>query len=151
MSRALLSVERLATRLEGSGGTVRAVDGVDLRIARGETFAIVGESGCGKSITAMSILRLLPETGTIVAGTVNVDGTDLLALPEAAMRNVRGRRIAMIFQEPATSLNPVLTVGRQIEEVLARHIGLRGAAARSRAVGLLDAASTSIRSSSPAA
>ena len=138
MSEALLSVERLATRLEGSEGEVRAVDGVDLSIARGETFAIVGESGCGKSMTALSILRLLPETGFIAAGAVSIDGTDLLALPEAAMRNVRGRRIAMIFQEPATSLNPVLTVGRQIEEVLERHAGVRGARARSRATEILD-------------
>ncbi len=139
MSAALLSVERLATRLEGSEGEVRAVDGVDLEIARGETFAIVGESGCGKSMTALSILRLLPESGSIVAGEVSIGGTDLLALPEAAMRNVRGRRIAMIFQEPATSLNPVLTVGRQIEEVLERHAGVRGAQARTRATELLDA------------
>ncbi len=139
MSEALLSVERLATRLEGSEGEVRAVDGVDLSIARGETFAIVGESGSGKSMTALSLLRLLPENGSIVAGEVSIGGTELLALPEAAMRNVRGRRIAMIFQEPATSLNPVLTVGRQIEEVLERHTALRGARARSRATGLLDA------------
>ncbi len=139
MSEALLRVERLATRLEGSEGEVRAVDGVDLSIARGQTFAIVGESGSGKSMTALSLLRLLPESGSIVAGEVSMGGTELLGLPEAAMRNVRGRRIAMIFQEPATSLNPVLTVGRQIEEVLERHTALRGAAARSRATGLLDA------------
>jgi peptide/nickel transport system ATP-binding protein len=139
MSEPVLSVERLATRLEGSAGAVHAVDGVDLRIERGETFAIVGESGCGKSMTALSILRLLPETGTIVAGSVGIGGTDLLSLPEAAMRNVRGRRIAMIFQEPATSLNPVLTVQRQIAEVLERHTMLRGAAVRSRAIELLDA------------
>ena len=139
MTETVLSVERLATRLEGSAGAVHAVDGVDLRIARGETFAIVGESGCGKSMTALSILRLLPETGTIVAGSVAIGATDLLALPEAAMRNVRGRRIAMIFQEPSTSLNPVLTVERQIAEVLERHTTLRGAAVRSRAIELLDA------------
>ncbi len=135
----VLSVEHLATELEGSAGTLHAVDGVDLRIARGETFAIVGESGCGKSMTALSILRLLPEAGHIVAGSVSVNGTELLSLPEAAMRNVRGRRIAMIFQEPATSLNPVLTIGRQIAEVLQRHTQLRGAAMRARAIELLDA------------
>src|SRR3990170_8898899 len=139
MTETVLSVERLATRLAGSAGAVHAVDGVDLRIARAETFAIVGESGCGKSMTALSILRLLPETGTIVAGTVAIGATDLLALPEAAMRNVRGRRIAMIFQEPSTSLNPVLTVERQIAEVLDRHTVLRGAAVRLRAIELLDA------------
>jgi peptide/nickel transport system ATP-binding protein len=136
---AVLSVERLATELAGSAGAVHAVDGVDFRIARGETFAIVGESGCGKSMTALSILRLLPETGHIVAGSVNVGGIELLSLPEAAMRNVRGRRIAMIFQEPATSLNPVLTIERQISEVLLRHTTLRGVAMRSRAIELLDA------------
>ncbi len=135
----VLSVAHLATELEGSAGTLHAVDGVDLRIERGETFAIVGESGCGKSMTALSILRLLPETGHIVAGSVSVNGAELLSLPEAAMRNVRGRRIAMIFQEPATSLNPVLTIGRQIEEVLLRHTMLRGAAARARAIEVLDA------------
>ena len=136
---AVLLVEHLATELAGSRGAVHAVDGVDLRIARGETFAIVGESGCGKSVTALSILRLLPETGHIVAGSVSVGGTELLSLPEAAMRNVRGRRIAMIFQEPATSLNPVLTIERQIAEVLTRHTTLRGVAVRSRAIELLDA------------
>ncbi|MCL4769017.1 MAG: ABC transporter ATP-binding protein [Burkholderiaceae bacterium] len=139
MSAPLLEAAGLRTVLEVAGGAVRAVDGVDLEIRRGETFAIVGESGCGKSMTALSLARLLPETGRIVGGAVRLDGADLLALPEAAMRNVRGRRIAMIFQEPATSLNPVLTVGRQIGEVLERHAGLRGAAARRRAAELLDA------------
>ncbi len=135
----VLAVAHLATELEGSAGTLHAVDGVDLRIARGETFAIVGESGCGKSMTALSILRLLPQSGHIVDGSVSVSGTELLSLPEAAMRNVRGRRIAMIFQEPATSLNPVLTVGRQIAEVLLRHTELRGAEMRERAIEVLDA------------
>jgi len=139
MSVPLLEAAGLRTWLAGSGGTVRALDGVDLEIRRGETFAIVGESGCGKSMTALSLARLLPETGRIVDGTVRLEGGDLLALPEAAMRNVRGRRIAMIFQEPATSLNPVVTVGRQIGEVLARHAGMRGAAARRRSAELLDA------------
>jgi peptide/nickel transport system ATP-binding protein len=135
----LLEAAGLRTSLDGSGGVVRALDGVDLEIRRGETFAIVGESGCGKSMTALTLARLLPETGRIVDGAVRLEGRDLLALPEAAMRNVRGRRIAMIFQEPATSLNPVITVGHQIGEVLARHGGLRGAAARGRAAELLDA------------
>jgi len=139
MSETLLKVESLRTRLEGSAGVVRALDGVDLEIRRGETFAIVGESGCGKSVTALSLVRLLPETGRIVDGSVRLGESELLALPEAAMRRVRGERIAMIFQEPATSLNPVLTVGMQIGEVLERHAGLRGAAARRRAAELLDA------------
>jgi peptide/nickel transport system ATP-binding protein len=139
MSANLLDARDLSTVLESSGGVVRALDGVDLEIPRGETFAIVGESGCGKSMTALTLLRLLPETGRVASGSVQLDGIELLALPEARMRDVRGRRLAMIFQEPATSLNPVLTVGRQIAEVLARHGGMRGAAARARAIELLDA------------
>src|SRR5262245_26337493 len=139
MSTNLLEARNLRTELEASGGIVRALDGVDLDVPRGETFAIVGESGCGKSMTALTLMRLLPETGHVAAGSVRLDGTELLALPETRMREVRGRRVAMIFQEPATSLNPVLTVGTQIGEVLARHAGLRGLAARARAVELLDA------------
>ena len=136
---ALLEIKDLKTWLDSSGGTVRAIDGVSLELARGETFAIVGESGCGKSMTALSLLRLLPEAGQIVSGAVLLGGEDLLDLPEAEMRGVRGRRIAMIFQEPATSLNPVLTVGRQIAEVLERHTALRGEAKRKRMLELLQA------------
>ncbi len=121
---AILQVENLKTVLDTPRGEVRAVDGVDIELRKGECFALVGESGCGKSMTALSILRLLPEAGRIVSGRVGLGGHDLLALPEAAMRAVRGRRVAMIFQEPATALNPVLTVGRQIGEVIARHTGL---------------------------
>jgi len=138
MSEVLLRVRDLRTVLHGNGEPVRAVDGVDLEIRRGETFAIVGESGCGKSMTALSLMRLLPETGRIAAGSVELDGVDLLGLPEAAMRAVRGRRIAMIFQEPATSLNPVLTIGTQIREVLERHTELRGAPLGAHTLSLLD-------------
>ena len=138
MNAPLLHVHDLKTVLDGMAGTVRAIDGVSLDVRRGETFAVVGESGCGKSMTALSILRLLPESGRIVSGSVELEETELLALPEAAMRNVRGARIAMIFQEPATSLNGVLTVGRQIGEVLERHTPLRGAEADRRVVELLD-------------
>ncbi len=138
MSEILLRALNLKTVLYGAGDPVRAVDGVDIEIRRGETFAIVGESGSGKTMTALSLMRLLPETGRIVSGTVELAGTDLLALPEAAMRTVRGRRIAMIFQEPATSLNPVLTIGQQIAEVLERHTELRGAQLRARVAELLD-------------
>jgi peptide/nickel transport system ATP-binding protein len=138
MSEALLRVEGLRTVLYGAGEPVRAVDGIDLEIRRGETFALVGESGSGKSMTALSIMRLLPETGRVAAGKVELEGTDLLALPEAAMRLVRGRRIAMIFQEPATSLNPVLTVGYQIREVLERHTPLRGRELERRVVELIE-------------
>jgi peptide/nickel transport system ATP-binding protein len=139
MSANVLEARDLRTELEVSGGTVRALDGVDLDVPRGETFAIVGESGCGKSMTALTLMRLLPETGRVASGSVRLDGTELLTLPETRMRDVRGRRVAMIFQEPATSLNPVLTVGTQIVEVLARHSGVRGAAGVARAVELLDA------------
>ena len=135
---AVLEAKGLKTWLDASDGLVRALDGVDFEIAHGETFAIVGESGCGKSMTALTLARLLPENGRIVAGSVRLDGIELLDLPEARMRDVRGRRIAMIFQEPATSLNPVLTVGRQIGEVLERHTGLRRRAARERTLELLD-------------
>jgi peptide/nickel transport system ATP-binding protein len=134
-----LSVDALRTVLDTPRGTLRAVDGVSFELREGECFALVGESGCGKSMTALSLMRLLPETGRIAGGRVALDGLDLLGLPEAAMRAVRGRRLAMIFQEPASALNPVLTVGRQITEVIERHTEVRGAAARARAVELLRA------------
>ncbi len=136
MSETLLNVKDLHTHL----GKVRAVDGVSFEVRHGETFALLGESGCGKSMTALSLLQLVPQpAGRIVAGQVLLDGADLLALPEVAMRSVRGRRIAMIFQEPMTSLNPVLTIGAQIGESLRRHRGLKGAALRARILELLDA------------
>jgi peptide/nickel transport system ATP-binding protein len=138
-SEILLQIQDLRTVIDTQGEPVRAVDGISLDVRRGETFALVGESGSGKSMTALSILRLLPEAGRIAGGSVRLDGLDLLALPEAAMRDVRGKRIAMIFQEPATSLNPVLTIGHQIEEVLERHTNMHGDAAGRRAVELLDA------------
>jgi peptide/nickel transport system ATP-binding protein len=108
-----------------------------MTIARGETFALVGESGCGKSMTALSILRLLPENGRVAAGRIDLEGTDIAQLAEARMRDVRGRRISIIFQEPATSLNPVLPVGAQIIEVIERHTPLKGAAARAKALDWL--------------
>src|SRR5512134_3140163 len=135
---ALLAVENLRTWIDAGSGVVRAVDGVSLRVRRGETFALLGESGCGKSMTALSIMRLLPERGQIVDGEVRLGGTDLLALPEVAMRGVRGGRIGMIFQEPGLALNPVMTIGEQIGEVLTSHTRLRGAAAQRRAVELLE-------------
>ncbi|MBZ0091772.1 MAG: ABC transporter ATP-binding protein, partial [Sulfuricellaceae bacterium] len=135
----LLQVDCLKTRLGEGEGAVRAVDGIAFALRRGETFALLGESGCGKSMTALSLLRLLPDSGRIVSGTVRLDGEDLLALPESAMRGVRGRRIAMVFQEPMLSLNPVFTVGEQIGEAVRLHTGLRGAAAERRVRELLDA------------
>jgi len=133
----MLRIENLTTDLDADSGLVRAVAALNLTIRRGETFALVGESGCGKSMTALSILRLLPESGRVSAGRVNIDGVDIIQLPESRMRDFRGRRVSIIFQEPSTSLNPVMTVGRQITEVLARHTGLRGAAAQNKAVDWL--------------
>ncbi|MDQ5847588.1 MAG: ABC transporter ATP-binding protein, partial [Pseudomonadota bacterium] len=134
-----MKIEDLRTVLDTARGEVRAVDGVDFELREGECFALVGESGCGKSMTALSIMRLLPEAGRIVSGRVDLDGVDLLGLPEAAMRAVRGRRVAMIFQEPSTALNPVLTVGRQIEEVIERHAACSGRETYDKALGLLRA------------
>ncbi len=138
MSDVSVAVENLAMRIDTSAGELRAVDGVDFELRRGECFALVGESGCGKSMTALSLLRLLPEAGRIAGGRVLLEGQDLLALPEAAMRAVRGRRVAMIFQEPSTALNPVLTVGRQVVEVIERHLALPRAEAVRRALALLE-------------
>ena len=133
----MLNVESLTTEIDSDGGLVRAVDALSLSIARGETFALVGESGCGKSMTALSILRLLPDAGRVSVGAVNVDGNDILQLPEMRMRDIRGHRISIIFQEPSTSLNPVMTVGRQITEVIERHSTLRGAEAQAKAIDWL--------------
>ncbi len=138
MSAPVLSVEDLRTELDTDGGLVRAVDALSLSIERGETFALVGESGCGKSMTALSILRLLPENGRVAEGRIDLAGTDVAQLPESRMRDVRGRRIGIVFQEPATSLNPVLPVGVQIAEVIERHTPLKGAAARARALEWLQ-------------
>ncbi|MFN7410169.1 MAG: dipeptide ABC transporter ATP-binding protein [Pseudomonadota bacterium] len=131
---ALIAVDRLTVELESDTGLVRALDQLRLTLARGETFALVGESGCGKSMTALALMRLLPEAGSVPAGEVRLGGRDLLALPESAMRAVRGGRIGMIFQEPSTSLNPVMTVGDQVVEAIEAHTPLRGAAARARAL-----------------
>ena len=139
MANTLLEVENLSTWLAANEGMVRAVDGLSFSIERGETFALLGESGSGKSMTALSITRLLPEAGRIVSGAVRLEGEELLQLPEAAMRRVRGRRIGMIFQEPGASLNPVMTVGAQIAEVLERHTALRGGEVNARVIKLLDA------------
>ncbi len=139
MSDAILKVDDLRTWLSSTEGAVRAVNGVSFSVGRGETFALLGESGCGKSMTALSIARLLPDAGRIISGSVRLDGEDLLQLPEAAMREVRGARIGMIFQEPGTSLNPVMQIGAQISEVLLQHTPLRGREVDDRVLELLDA------------
>ena len=134
----LLSVEGLTTEFDTADGIVRAVDGVAFDIYPGETVSLVGESGCGKSVTALSIMRLIQTPpGRIVGGSVNFEGKELLELPETEMRKVRGAQIGMIFQEPMTSLNPVLTIGRQLTESLELHLKMSGNEARRRAVELL--------------
>ncbi len=117
----LLSIEGLRTVFRTANGEVAAVDGVSLSVAKGKTLGIVGESGCGKSMLSLSVMRLVPQPGRTMAGRVMFDGQDLLTLPPAAMRDIRGNRIAMIFQEPMTSLNPVFTVGDQITEAMRAH------------------------------
>ena len=140
MSKPLIKLQDLSVRIGYGDKAIRPVDAVSFEINRGETFALLGESGCGKSMTALSILRLLPQpAGRITGGHVYLDGTDLTALPELEMRRVRGRRVAMIFQEPMTSLNPVLSIGDQIGETLRQHQQMKGRAARERVLELLDA------------
>jgi peptide/nickel transport system ATP-binding protein len=135
---AALRIEDLRTYFAAGDGIARAVDGVSYEVHRGETLGVVGESGCGKSVTALSVMRLVPDPpGRIVGGRVLLHGRDLLQLDEAAMRAVRGNEIGMIFQEPMSSLNPVMTVGRQIEEVVSLHQGLSARDARDRAVEML--------------
>ena len=134
----LLEVENLQTHFRTPDGIIRAVDGVSFAVERGETVAIVGESGCGKSVTANSILRLIPQPPGKIAGQIRFEGADLLALSERAMRTIRGNHISMVFQEPMTSLNPVLTVGRQIAETLRLHQRLSRKAIQGRAVEMLN-------------
>jgi peptide/nickel transport system ATP-binding protein len=135
---ALLEVENLQTHFRTPDGVNRAVDGVSFEVNEGETLAIVGESGCGKSVTANSILRLVPEPPGKIAGTIRFQGRDLLKASEREMRDIRGNDISMIFQEPMTSLNPVLTVGRQLRETLRLHQGLDRKAADDRAEEMLN-------------
>jgi peptide/nickel transport system ATP-binding protein len=134
---ALLEIENLQVHFRTSDGVNRAVDGVSFDINEGETLALVGESGCGKSVTAMSILRLIPEPPGKVAGSIRFQGIEILELPDRKMRGIRGNDISMVFQEPMTSLNPVLSVGRQIRETLRLHQGLDQNAATARAVEML--------------
>ncbi|MFY7866783.1 dipeptide ABC transporter ATP-binding protein [Roseateles sp.] len=130
----MLELDQLKVCLATELGPVRAIDGLSLTLRRGQTFALVGESGCGKSMTALALMRLLPEGARITAGSLHLDGVDVFGLPELQMRGVRGGRIGMIFQEPSTSLNPVLRIGDQIVEAIETHTPLRGTAARERAI-----------------
>ncbi len=136
---ALLSIENLRTVFRTNAGEIAAVDGVSLSVARGKTLGIVGESGCGKSVLSLSAMRLVPPPGKVASGKIMFDGQDLLALPDDAMRALRGRRIAMIFQEPMTSLNPVFTIGDQIVEAMRAHErGTAAAELKRRAIAALD-------------
>ena len=135
---ALLEVQNLQTHFGTLDGVVRAVEGLSFHIDAGETLAIVGESGCGKSVTSMSLLRLIQEPPGRIAGSIRFQGRDLLTLPEAEMRKLRGNDISMIFQEPMTSLNPVLRVGEQIAESLRLHKGMSAAAALAQALRMLE-------------
>jgi peptide/nickel transport system ATP-binding protein len=133
----LLDVRALHTHFESDEGIARAVDGISFSLCPGRTLGLVGESGCGKSVTALSILRLVAPPGRIVSGAIVYKGQDLLAISERAMRHVRGKEIAMIFQEPMTSLNPVFTIGSQIAEAIRLHQGLGRAATRARVIEAL--------------
>jgi oligopeptide transport system ATP-binding protein len=136
---ALLQVKDLATQFFTESGVVKAVDGITYDIEEGETLALVGESGCGKSVSALSLMRLIPDPpGKTVAGEVIFEGEDLLKMSDEDMRHIRGNRMSMIFQEPMTSLNPVLTIGRQITESLELHLKMDRQAARERAAELLS-------------
>jgi peptide/nickel transport system ATP-binding protein len=135
----ILQIRDLKTHFFTQDGVVRAVDGVSFDVGMGETVAVVGESGCGKSVTALSVLRLIQqETGRIVGGEILFDGRDLTKLSEEEMRSIRGHDISMIFQEPMTSLNPVLTIGTQIAENVVRHKGVSWGKARARAKEMLE-------------
>ena len=135
----LLEVSGLTICLGDSKQPLRAIDGVDFKIEKGKTFALLGESGCGKSMTALSLLRLNPQPiSQIIAGKIKLLDDDLLMLSEEEMQHIRGRRIAMIFQEPQSSLNPVLSVGQQIGECLQWHFSLKGIELQRRIIELLD-------------
>ncbi len=139
MTEPLLEVANLVTEFDTDEGRVRAVDDVSFKVLPGETLGIVGESGCGKSVTALSIMRLLPQPmGQIVSGHVRLNGRDLVTLPIHEMEKVRGNDIGMVFQEPMTALNPVHTIGRQITEVIALHKDVTSAQAIREAIGILD-------------
>ena len=135
----LLQVRNLTTQFFTSSGTVRAVDNITFHVDEGETVAVVGESGCGKSVSALSILRLVPwPPGKIVGGSINFMGQNLLEMGDKDIRRVRGREISMVFQEPMTSLNPVLSIGLQLTETMQHHLGLSPAQALKRAAELLE-------------
>ncbi|MFD8012900.1 ABC transporter ATP-binding protein [Streptomyces sp. NPDC058955] len=135
----LLTVDELTVTFGGRGRKdVRAVNGVSFSVDQGQVVGLVGESGCGKSVTSLALMGLLPAKGVTLGGRADLDGTDLLSLPPSKMRDLRGRDMAMIFQDPLSSLNPVVPIGVQVTEILQRHRGLKGEAARKEAAHLLD-------------
>jgi oligopeptide/dipeptide ABC transporter ATP-binding protein len=134
---AVLEVDQLRTHFRTPAGLIKAVDGVSYSVRRGETLGVVGESGCGKSVTALSIMRLVADPPGIVGGAVRLEGKDLLKVSEAEMEDIRGNHVSMIFQEPMTSLNPLYTIGRQIAEAIALHQGLSGKDAFDKAIDML--------------
>jgi oligopeptide/dipeptide ABC transporter ATP-binding protein len=138
MPAVLLQVKQLRTYFDAADGSVRAVDGISYEVHEGETVALVGESGCGKSVSALSVLRLVPHPGHVVGGEVIFEGRDLLKASEEDMKEIRGRQVAMVFQEPMTSLNPVLTIGEQIAEPVRVHLKMDRKAARQRVIELLQ-------------
>jgi peptide/nickel transport system ATP-binding protein len=145
MSAPLLELRQLSVSFATDDGTVRAVDGIDLALQRGRTLGLVGESGCGKSVTSLAVMGLLPPENSTVSGEVHFDGRDLLKIPVRELRDLRGAQLAMIFQEPMTSLNPSYTIGNQIVEAIQRHQGLDAATAKARAIEMLKL----VRISSP--
>jgi len=134
---ALLEIDGLVTSFQTPRGSVRAVDGVSVRVERGQTVCLAGESGCGKSVTALSVMGLLPEAARVEAGAIRLRGVDLLALPPRERRGLRGRVLSMVFQEPMTALNPVLTIGAQVAEVFAIHGTATRREAREKTIALL--------------
>ncbi|HNY84623.1 MAG TPA: ABC transporter ATP-binding protein, partial [Anaerolineaceae bacterium] len=139
MANELLNVQGLETRFKTPEGLIHAVNGVSFHLKEGETLGVVGESGCGKSVSMLSVLKLVPmPPGEIVAGTAEFKGKDLLKMTNEEIRQVRGGQIAMVFQDPMTSLNPVMTIGKQLEEPLMLHLGLTKAQVRSRSIELLE-------------
>jgi peptide/nickel transport system ATP-binding protein len=138
MTEIVVSVRGLQTTFHTRAGPVRAVDGISYDIGKGRTLGIVGESGCGKSVTSYSVMRLIEPPGEITGGAVLLHGEDLLSLPEERMQDYRGARVAMIFQEPMTALNPVLTIGYQMDEQIMRHMGLTRRQSRERALEMLE-------------
>lgn len=134
----MLEVKNIVTEIDTQEGSIKAVDDLSFEIKRGEIYALVGESGCGKSMTALSLLRLLPEAGRVSSGVATVDGTEIMGLPESMMRRIRASKISLIFQEPGTSLNPVMTVGDQILETILLHTPLRGSDAQNKVLEWLE-------------